>query len=1159
MKKSLNTFSYLCICMLCMNIQILFAQGLKGNTITFDETNCTQLRANNSSFFSFLRHNQAPIQILNGNPTANSTSGSEYYHTIAPLNEIDGNGIFATGGYTIANNMAFSQEGNNNGKLEFYNFKNNYNALCFAVMAPRGYRFTEYYMDIRSTQAEYPKATNVGAADAVITRYTYNEGSTWEYTLASDESMTLSGTDSEIYTHTLRNAGNILYFRVTFTDATQQWCVHMNELRLRYVIDDEFTETIPNSSNENQVRTGILNLGEFTQDGSSYVYTRTNVTDLEDINIVAEDGTSQMSISNGSIHVPAGTYWIESPAKFRILGATLNFAMDESSTTTTWESVGTDLASILGKKVKISDGNGNYLVVSGNGSGATNTTIDESATTWIITNVSGDSYYIQTETGNFLCRNGNGTLTTQEDPFEWTYYTSYNGDSQTSSYCFICNNGTRDYGIRCYNATWAASRTDRTDNQYTPTPLNYFVETITGDDYTATLYGTSATESIGTVDLDTNNPTVSISADGLNNDGVKFTVTGPATFTIDLTLLPLDPNLQNLEFDYLKDGAGAGNKVSASATNFKFNNGEPIMMPIEPGVSNPQVVFRNAFNENRLAWYDGTGSGEKVSNYYLIDSEYEMDNTVLSPAPDVKVNADRAGTTNLEFSNIKLLTPGTETVYREYEFKKDDAGYSVITLTTSPQSIDIYTADKPVYCIMTAAGKAVNNHIAYTFYDVILQGVELEEEPVITVTPLYTSSLKRSNVKVALYNNALDKNVSVADDSDADTNHTFYGIKVNSQVTTDHSLSYGYLTSADIREAIKTAMNSQNGIYSGDVMRTILYVDMSELKSISGDADTWVELMLGTADNCLFFMPSNFSISQSMPGGGIIAGGENGTAVTDITIHDQQPFFTPYSFRTSTYVAHYERSQTKAGTTGSSDKPTVTHSTLVLPFTMKLNANGNLKPTSDSENTNLTFYNLGSTHPTGGSAGNIDAYPVTTGEATANTPYHIKSTAKTETTSFVIDAQGVTFAVTPLNADYTHDLTSPNSDLTAHGSFYGVSVPVENNILYFSKDYFLNSANLTNGATTIKLLPYRAYYTTSTPSSISSISRFSVLFIENNNNVGETEYPIVSEDAGLVDAVKNVENENAKMVWFNMNGQKMNSQPTLPGVYVVNGKKVLIK
>lgn len=1172
MKKSLNTFSYLCICMLCMNIQILFAQGLKGNTITFDETNCTQLRANNSSFFSFLRHNQAPIQILNGNPTANSTSGSEYYHTIAPLNEIDGNGIFATGGYTIANNMAFSQEGNNNGKLEFYNFKNNYNALCFAVMAPRGYRFTEYYMDIRSTQAEYPKATNVGAADAVITRYTYNEGSTWEYTLASDESMTLSGTDSEIYTHTLSNAGNILYFRVTFTDATQQWCVHMNELRLRYVIDDEFTETIPNSSNENQVRTGILNLGEFTQDGSSYVYTRTNVTDLEDINIVAEDGTSQMSISNGSIHVPAGTYWIESPAKFRITGAKLNFQMPSGSVVTAYENRGTDLSAILGKPVKITDGNGNFLYVSGDGSGPTNQTDAASATTWIITSAGNDTYYIKTESGSYLLRNSNGTLTTGTTATSWTYYEDYSiswsywltNYSITSDHCFITTSGSNNYGLRCNNGNWAASRQgyrDNTGDNYTPVSVHYYEKvnaSVDANDYTATLYGTDANVSVGTADVSADN-TGSVSAGNLNNDGVKFTVTDKAAFTVDLTLLPLDPNLQNLEFDYLKDGADAGNKVSASATNFKFNNGEPIMMPIEPGVSNPQVVFRNAFNENRLAWYDGTGSGEKVSNYYLIDSEYEMDNTVLSPAPDVKVNADRAGTTNLEFSNIKLLTPGTETVYREYEFKKDDAGYSVITLTTSPQSIDIYTADKPVYCIMTAAGKAVNNHIAYTFYDVILQGVELEEEPVITVTPLYTSSLKRSNVKVALYNNALDKNVSVADDSDADTNHTFYGIKVNSQVTTDHSLSYGYLTSADIREAIKTAMNSQNGIYSGDVMRTILYVDMSELKSISGDADTWVELMLGTADNCLFFMPANFSISQGMPGGGIIAGGENGTAVTDITIHDQQPFFTPYSFRTSTYVAHYERSQTKAGTTGSSDKPTVTHSTLVLPFTMKLNANGNLKPTSDSENTNLTFYNLGSTHPTGGSAGNIDAYPVTTGEATANTPYHIKSTAKTETTSFVIDAQGVTFAVTPLNADYTHDLTSPNSDLTAHGSFYGVSVPVENNILYFSKDYFLNSANLTNGATTIKLLPYRAYYTTSTPSSISSISRFSVLFIENNNNVGETEYPIVSEDAGLVDAVKNVENENAKMVWFNMNGQKMNSQPTLPGVYVVNGKKVLIK
>ena len=38
--------------------------------------------------------------------------------------------------------------------------------------------------------------------------------------------------------------------------------------------------------------------------------------------------------------------------------------------------------------------------------------------------------------------------------------------------------------------------------------------------------------------------------------------------------------------------------------------------------------------------------------------------------------------------------------------------------------------------------------------------------------------------------------------------------------------------------------------------------------------------------------------------------------------------------------------------------------------------------------------------------------------------------------------------------------------------------------------------------------------------------------------------------------------ENAEAIegnWYNMNGQKLNGRPTSSGIYVVNGKKVVIK
>lgn len=1101
--------------------------GTKGNTITFDETNCTQLQSNlASTWFSFLRHNQAPIQILNGNPTASNSQGSADYHTIAPLQEANGSGIFATGDATIANNMAFSKTA---GHLEFYNNYANYNALCFAIIAPKGYRFTEYYMDIRSTKADDAYANNDGASNAVITRYTYNAGSTYQYTLASGESMTLSGTSSEIYTHTLSNAGNILYFRITFDQTTSQSCVHMNELRLKYVIDEEFEATIPNNSNENQVRTGILNLGQFTSVGSTYAFTRANVTDLEDVNIVAEEGNTEMAVSDGVINVPAGTYWIESPAKFRITAATLNFQLAAGSTETTYEPT-TTLES--GKKYKIGDGSGNYLQIN-NGS-PSNSNINN-ATVWTITK-SGSGYTIYSENNNvYLSVNVSGTnvsLGTSTSSFVWAYDSTNRYFTWTRSTNYV-------YGLRYQSSSgWYAARIR---NATTPTSLTFYKETTTsvsGDEaYTATLYGTSASSSVGTKEINTSTTTGKISANNLNNDGVKFTVTGPAAFTVDLTLEPLDPNLQNLEFDYLKNGSDAGNKVSAAATNFKFNNGEAIMLPIDPEVSNPQVVFRNAFNESRNAWYDGNETG--LSNYYLVDSQYEI-NGSEGNAPSDKVDANRAGKTKIEFSNIKDLT--TQGGYlTETEFKKTNAGYNTITLTTSPQTIYIYSADKPEYCIMTAANKNVNNHIAYTFYDAVVQGFDVDEDPVIAVSQLFTTSLKRNNVKVPVYNSTMGKSVSVPNDNATDDTHIFYGVKVTSDG------EYGFLTSTEIVSAIKTAMASKTGIYSGDVMRTILYVDMSELTSIPGDADTWKEIMLGTGDNCIFFMPSSFSISQEMIGGGIVAGGEGGTAVTNIVINDQQPFYTPYSFRTSTHVASYKRTQTN-------DKPTVTKSTLVLPFSVMLNSNGNPKPTTDSEDTNVTFYNLtGVSLYTSnkledgtyldGVAGAITATPVTGGVAVANTPYYVTSTENDATTSFKIDAMGVTFAKTNLG-----EMTSENGNMTAHGSFNGVEKAKADGVLYWSKDYFWYSISEYLQANTVKFLPYRAYYTTSA-SLTAKEGKFLLLF----NDPGETD--------GIEDGLSRQQTIQSV---YDLQGRKLSvgsdQLSTLSkGIYIVNGKKIFVK
>lgn len=590
----------------------------------------------------------------------------------------------------------------------------------------------------------------------------------------------------------------------------------------------------------------------------------------------------------------------------------------------------------------------------------------------------------------------------------------------------------------------------------------------------------------------------------------------------------------------LKDGTTVSSDfISAGVSNFQFNNGNTIVIPLSPeGDDNGdshKIVFRGAINENRTSWYDGTGSGIKQSNYYLVDSEYEKSGSTSNPPYD-KEDAARAGTVQVKFSNIESLgSQGGSLI--ETEFNKTTAQYQEITLAdnSDPQTIYIYSADHPVYMLMTDAGKNLNTHTAYTFYDATIKTMDIVEDAVLEVTPIYTSTLKGENVKISAYNEAMGTSLSVPKDSQLDTDHVFYGVKVTT------SGSYGYLSTLDIVNAIKDEFSKEEysgKVYANDVMRTILYIDMSGLKSVSGSAVPWNEMLLGTAENCLLFMPSDFGISQEMLGGGIVAGGEAGVAVTDIIVNDQQPFFTPWSFYTSTYVAHYHRTKVNG-------KDLPKNTSLLLPFSVLLSPNGYLRTTGDNVDYKVQFFNLTTelTTPEDGIEGevfNVGTSAITSGRAEAFKPYHVYTEDQTETSAYVIDVAGATFPVTPVpGADaFTNDATG----MVGYGSLNGMAIPKTENVYYFTKDYFWNSRTLSSD--NVMLLPYRAYYKT-TDASINSINRFGVDF-----------------SSGLSTSITEMSEEAVVSGIYDMTGRKISTSDinALPrGLYIINGKKIYKK
>lgn len=1135
------------------NVGHTFAQtsGTAGNAITFDAHNSTMLfsdlQASSTSHQTvscYLRHNQAPIQIINANPASASTN-------YASLQSNAGTGTGFFNHDLMANNMEFATDDGNG--ISFFNYANNYQAQCFAIIAPKGYRFTSYYMDIRSNAYSASNAypSNQGAKGAIIQRYTYTTGSTTATTPCSGESMTLSssGSDSEVFQHTLTNAGNILYFSINY-GSTAQHCLHLNKLRLTYEIDNNPVEASIPTEGKSQYHSGYIKLGSFDQATSAgdHYFLKSNVNDWETINIVGADGTTYNTATNGKFFIPEGTFYLESPANYRITGATLDFFSNVSIDPiySTYNLSNLEVAQTVNCLIT-SDGS-NFLSCNPSYTGIVNETSRFSSTVWTIQRASESLYYIFIRidgTRYYLINNGTSSfkLTNVRDKSHWY--------KDKNNYPYRLIEGKPNY--LTYSNGWTFT-TDK-KNIY----LLEVSESFSSDEeYSAIVYDTDGSGVAEREVLNSENSSASISISGFNNDAVKFSVSGKAAFTATLNMVPLDPYLQNLDFTYKVGTADADEVITAAATNFSFYNGDDIVFHYTDEDSH-QAVFRNAYNENRSDWYTGTAEGSTLSNYFLVGSAYEKNNETETPVPGAKVNADQAGTNgDYQFSNIKTLTSNGGTL-TETEFDAASASYADIILSAGEtKTVYIYSGDEPANKIITDAGKNKVTHAAYTFYDAKLKAVAVEETPVITVTPLYTSTIKGAN----------NKNSAIEKDSGLDSTHKFYGVTVGSN-------GDGYLTIAAIKTAIEEAMADKEGIYADDVMRTILYVDMSRLKSVTGkpSSEDWRQLMFGTADNCLFFMPETYSNVQD----NVIAGGERGRALGDILVRDQQPFYSPYNFNTGTRMAQYERLATNG-------QAVVPNTTLILPFSVPTNEYGNAMTSVDEVNAdNISFYSLN-----GFAANELkkNTYEINTLVATptadANQPYHVvlgeDVVGKGTRINYVLKVMGAQFLQTPSTTGDVHG--KEGHPLTGHGSFSGMMKPKAqtpdgaDDFLYFSSNYFWKSS--TYSGSIINCLPYRVYYTydlsTLEESGIKNVDRFALPFVNYDDEVDAIE--LVNADGqlrlGASEGVLYVKSSaDTELNIFDMSGRRIISdhlsagnatQYSLnKGVYIANGTKILVK
>ena len=1106
----------------------------QGTTISLDHDNATNLFTNNGTgkFWAYLRHNSTHIQLIS-----------------STLSELEpGQQLF----HVTNNNMVW----NKNNYLELYNGKLGgtktiqYGYYC--ILAPKGYRFLRYEIDMDKTSEDGAK----------LDEYKYKSGSDTEINVVY--SATASNSQTVKMERTLSDGTNVLYFRMDGKDAQDINPIVVQSIKLTYAIDDSFTAQVPNE-NGTKIHSGFIDLGTFSKgDGNKYNYGFSNsqATDLETVKVVKSDGSAPQNVTvdggNYFMATTDGDYYVEAPAKFRIIGATVNFKSSDISSTERY----TPSTTSSGDRIlfQANDDTQNYLKIDESGNAVNTTSKDEATVFTINYNESSDEnhYSLQMADGKYLTITDKAIATTT-DKVLWSM--DANGlkcyNSTLKDYRYLGNNGDRQYG-------WDLRR------KGIFCPHIYRASIIAGT-YAATVYNREGTQAATNGDVSvTANGKQTVELSDFNNDAIHLNLSGIASgsaalFNVQLQLLPLDPEVSKVEAAAKIDSKVVGNSP-VNSYNYVFNSGNIIGVPVPsttPKDANIDMVFRNAMNEEQTLWYT-TGNNQNnpnvkggYSNVYLIGSTADKDNglSVTFPYPDARTAVDVAGVNKVYATNIADLANASNTAVNTLQDNTVDAttaGNTTVTMTlntptssastsTDGNTFYLYSADQPTYQIMPQS-LAQAKHIDFRFFTIKVKPVAAET-PNIEIVPIYTTTMKGAQHKT-----------QIASDQDTPQTMTYVGIKVTTaQTSADATTSYNALTAEDVYDAIVKAMKAKKNDYSiseSDPLRTVLYVDMSALSTVTiASSATLSEYTSQTADNCLFFMPQGFAGTGL---GNVISKMADGTyrSFGDVRLYDQQPFYTPYAFNTGTYKAIYEREGTVKGETV---KAKVRNMAAVLPFDIQLDVEGHpYLDGNDQPTSYITFHNItGSGKLTGVKKDDhgheltyaVKASAETGNTALANHPYYV-TIADGQPEGFTFNIPGANFASSEGVAGTTmadDKLEAANGTWTAHGTYSGGTVETAENLWYFSQDYFWKSSNLTLYKV-VNVRPFRAYYTTTDKTTAAKAA-------------------VVYDDSDIVatgiTTINGVSTANGKV--YDLNGRYVGTSldNLAPGLYIQNGRKVV--
>lgn len=721
-----------------------------------------------------------------------------------------------------------------------------------------------------------------------------------------------------------------------------------------------------------------------------------------------------------------------------------------------------------------------------------------------------------------------------------------------------------------------------------------------GAPYTLKIYDKTGKNVVQKIDIKNANDAGSYELTDLNNDAVKFEVSGltgtdkQAVVSVDVTMQALNPFIHSIDI-VCHDWADAHPMTQTfTANDFSVRGGKftfyvPEDFSVKEGQQQPcKFTFENLYSlYGDKTYYAGTEK-QKDGNarYVFIQSPYDQNfkglyDAAYDPNADYKqkIKALVSGTKAFRFNNADELGNNSTSpdikYFNEFPFSKKaySGEFKELSLMKDGSEVRyLFTADETRYNISPATA---TEHRSHAFYVMDIQLVLKQYKPKFTWVPIYTSTCYEENGK--------------------DVEKPQYGLKLG---TTEmgESGKMGYLTVDQIN---KILLNDNEILGSGSTPRPaeikspeqVLYVDASDLMTvvyrkatIEGGKDDLDQAMSLLGKNALFYLPENLAPAKN--NFATKTGTGEFRACKDIVITDKKPFYAPYNIRVD---AAQTATYTREITVPKNGK--ATFASVMLPFTLSINNDGvhtnedgscKFRLSKMNENSCITLSQNEASKPNNYKA-KVKFIPLTGTSTKANTPYMVEvlSAPTSDKISFIATQKGSDVVASTSMANDTYlfkgeaakgKIGQYDVNFTNYGSYSGKKLNKNRKIFYFSGNMYLCSKNLDAEFPWLYVYPFRAFYEYTGGADAKDLSGMSVIYDDSQDeatgiaNLQPRPNLAVQAGNGTITFAATVD---SKVNIYTVTGTlassvnvKAGSTETInvpAGMYVINGVKVIVK